>query len=126
MTINLNEKDLEQLVLMSDKVLVKPKYPQEKTQSGLFLPPSVIKDNNVSLGYVIKKGPGYAVPASGEYDEPWKKSDKVKYLPLETQPGDLAVYMQAGSIEIKFNSETYFIIPASAILMCVRDEGLFK
>lgn len=126
MTINLNEKDLEQLVLMSDKVLVKPKYPEEKTESGLFLPPSVIKDNKVSLGYVIKKGPGYAVPASSDYDEPWKKSDKVKYLPLEAQPGDLAVFMQPGAIEIKFNSETYYIISASAILMCVRDEGLFK
>lgn len=126
MTINLKEKDLEQLVLMNDKVLVKPKYPQEKTESGLFLPPSVIKDNKVSLGYVIKKGPGYAVPAVNEYDEPWKKSEGVKYVPLEAKPGDLAVFMQPGAIEIKFNSETYYIISASAILMCVRDEGLFK
>lgn len=126
MTINLKEKDLEQLVLMNDKVLVKPKYPQEKTESGLFLPPSVVKDNKVSLGYVIKKGPGYAVPATNEYDEPWKKSEGVKYVPLEARPGDLAVFMQPGSIEIKFNNETYYIISANAILMCVRDEGLFK
>ena len=57
MAVNLREKDLEQLVVMGDKVLIKPKFPQEKTQSGLYLPPTVIDKEQVSLGYVIKTGP---------------------------------------------------------------------
>ncbi|MBR4266178.1 MAG: co-chaperone GroES [Bacteroidales bacterium] len=127
MTINLKEKDLEQLVIMGDKVLIKPKFPQEKTQSGLFLPPSVIDREQVSLGYVIKTGPGYPIPAVNDYDEPWKdKSENVKYVPLQAKRGDLAVFQRQNSIEIQFNSEKYYIISASAILMCVRDEGLLK
>jgi len=128
MTVNLKEKDLERLVVMGDRVLVKPKYPQEKTDSGLYLPPSVLKDDKISLGYVIKTGPGYAIPAVNDgYDEPWKaKSDSVKYVPLQPKPGDLAVYISNGAVEIKFNNETYYVISASAIMLCVRDEGLFK
>ena len=127
MTINLKEKDLEQLVIMSDKVLIKPKYPQEKTESGLYLPASVIDNDKISLGYVIKTGPGYPIPASDEYDEPWKKNSKhLKFIPLQVERGDLAVYQRTGAIEIKFNNEQYYIVSASAVLMAVRDEGLMK
>lgn len=126
MAVNLREKDLEQLVVMGDKVLIKPKFPQEKTQSGLYLPPTVIDKEQVSLGYVIKTGPGYAVPAMNDYDEPWQKKEKVKYVPLQCKRGDLAVYQRINAIEIQFNSEKYFIVSASAILMCVRDEGLLS
>lgn len=111
---------------MGDRVLLKPKFPQSKTPSGLYLPPSVIDGDKVSLGYVIKTGPGYAVPAMNDYDEPWKESEKVKYVPLQCQRGDLAVFQRQGAIEIQFNSEKYYIVNANAILMCVRDEGLLK
>ena len=127
MTINLKEKDLEQLVIMSDKVLIKPKYPQEKTESGLYLPPSVIDNDKISLGYVIKTGPGYPIPATDDYDEPWKnKEKKLKFIPLQMQRGNLAVYQRTGAIEIKFNNEQYYIVSASAVLMAVRDEGLIR
>ncbi|MCQ2974732.1 MAG: co-chaperone GroES family protein [Bacteroidales bacterium] len=127
MTINLKEKDLEQLVVMGDKVLIKPKFPQEKTESGLYLPASVIDNDKVSLGYVIKTGPGYPIPSVNDYDEPWKdKSDSVKYIPLQPKRGDLAVYQRTGAIEIKFNNESYYIVSANAVLMSVRDEGLLK
>ena len=127
MTINLKEKDFERIVVMGDKLLIKPKYPQEKTESGLYLPPSVLNNEKISLGYVIKTGPGYAVPSVNDYDEPWKdKSEAVKYIPLQAKPGDLAVYVQQNAVEIKFNNQSYFIVQASAVLMCVRDEELFK
>ena len=127
MTVNLKEKDLEGIVVIGDKLLIKPKYPQEKTESGLYLPPSVLNNEKICLGYVIKTGPGYPIPAVNDYDEPWKdKSDSVKYIPLQPKPGDLAVYLQQNAVEIKFNNQTYFIVSASAVLMCVRDEGLFQ
>ena len=113
-------------VNLSDKVLIKPKFPQEKTQSGLYLPPTVIDKEQVSLGYVIKTGPGYAIPNVPEYEEPWQKKEKVKYIPLQCKRGDLAVYQRNTAIEIQFNSEKYYIIPATAVLLCVRDEGLMK
>lgn len=45
-------------------------------------------------------------------------------LPLQAHEGDLAVFNAA--YEINFNDETYLIVPHSAILMLMRDEGLFE
>ena len=47
-------------------------------------------------------------------------------MPLQAHEGDLAVYLQNASFEIKFNNEVYMIVPHSAILMFIRDEGLFE
>jgi co-chaperonin GroES (HSP10) len=76
---------------------------------------------------VLKVGPGYPIPAIQDTDEPWKDhGDDVKYVPLQPKEGDLAVYLQKSGYEIEFNNERYVIIPHSAILMLIRDEGLFK
>ena len=50
------------------------------------------------------------------------------YLPpsLQAREGDLAVYLQNAAYEINFNDEKFLIVPHSAILMLVRDEGLFE
>ena len=75
----------------------------------------------------MKVGPGYPVPAINEIDEPWKdKSDEVKYVPLQAKEGDLAIYMQKSGFEIEFKGEKYIIVPNSAILMLIRDEGFFE
>ena len=75
----------------------------------------------------MKAGPGYPIPAISNEDEPWKsKSDDVKYVPLQAKEGDLAIYLQKSAYEIEFNKEKYYIVPHSAILMLVRDEGLFE
>jgi len=118
--------DLDKIIVVGDRVLVKPKSPQEKTKSGLFLPPGVEQKEKLHSGYIIKVGPGYPIPASNDYDEVWKKKENVKYVPLQAEVGDLAVYMQSSTHEIKFKDEVYMIVPHSAILMLVRDEGLLK
>lgn len=118
MMVNLKENDLDKIVVMGNKVLIKPKNPQEKTESGLFLPPSVAQTEKIGSGYVIKTGPGYPLPIVNDYDEPWKsKNDIIKYIPLQVNPGDLALYLKSEKIEIKFNGETYHIVSADAILM---------
>jgi len=124
MRVLLNKEDLPQIIMNGDKVLVKPKTPQEKTKSGLFLPPSVEQKERLHAGYVVKVGPGFAIPAFGEIEEPWKDKNEVKFLPIQPKEGDLAVYLQNSSYEISFNNETYVIVPSTAILLLVRDEGL--
>ncbi|KPK83391.1 MAG: chaperonin [Bacteroides sp. SM23_62_1] len=127
MAFNIEESDLEKFIVIGDRVLIKPKSPQEKTKSGLYLPPGVQEKEKIHSGYVLKVGPGYPIPAIQDMDEPWKdKSDDVKYVPLQPKPGDLAVYLQNSSYEIEFNNERYVIVPHSAILLLIRDEGLFK
>jgi len=126
MGVNLDEKDLQKLIVVGDRILIKPKVPQSKTQSGLYLPPGVSENEKVQIGYVLKVGPGYPIPAVID-DEPWKnKSDEPKYVPLQPKEGDQAVYMQSQAIEVEFNKEKYIVVPQSAILLLLRDEGLFE
>jgi len=62
MTLNLDEKDLEKIVMVGDKVLIKPKNPNLQTSSGLYLPPAAVEKENIQAGYVIKVGPGFPIP----------------------------------------------------------------
>ncbi|MBI1184232.1 co-chaperone GroES [bacterium] len=119
--------DFKNFIVVGDRVLVKPKPGNDRTESGLYLPPTVKEKESVRSGYVIKTGPGYPVPNPTEIDEPWKKSNEDKqYFPLQAREGDLAVYLQSSSFEIEFKNEKYVIIPHNAILLLVRDEGLFE
>jgi chaperonin GroES len=126
MILELGEHSLEKLIMVGDRILIKPKSPLDKTKSGLFLPPGVHEKEKIQSGYVVKVGPGYPIPAINEADEPWKdKSNDVKYVPLQPKEGDLAVYLQNSAFEIEFKKEKYVIVPHSAILMIIRDESLF-
>ena len=127
MALEIGDQDLNKFILIGDRVLIKPKDPQSKTKSGLYLPPSVQEKEKVHSGYVLKVGPGYPIPAVSDEDEPWKEQrDEVKYVPLQPREGDLAVYLQTGSHEIIFNHERYVVVPHNSILMLIRDEGLFE
>ncbi len=127
MTLEIGEHSLDKFILVGDRVLIKPKSPQDRTKTGLYLPPGVQENEKIYSGFVLKVGPGYPIPAIIEVDEPWKnKSDEVKYVPLQPKEGDLAIYMQKSGWEIEFNKEKYVIVPHSAILMLIRDEDLFK
>lgn len=120
--------NLEKLVIIGDRVLIKPKSQTDKTKSGLFLPPGVQEKEKIQSGYILKVGPGYPLPApSDDYDEPWKKAeDKTKYIPLQVKEGDLAIFLQKGAFEVVYNEEEYFIVPQHSILMIERDDALFS
>lgn len=127
MALQIPAKDLDKIIMVGDRVLLQPSSPQEKTKSGLFLPPGISEKEKVYTGYVVKIGPGYPIPAIADYDEPWKdKQDQVKYVPLQPKVGDLAVYLQSPAHEVHIAERRYAIVPHSAILLLFRDEGLFK
>jgi len=115
---------LQNIIIVGDRVLVKPKSETERTKTGLFLPPGVQEKEIVQSGYVMKVGPGYPIPLpSDNMDESWKESDeKIKYIPLQAKEGDLAIFLQKGSYEIYFESEKYFIVPQHSILMLERND----
>ena len=126
MQLAIDRKDIDKFLMIGDKVLIKPKNPQSQTKSGLYLPPTVQQDR-IQAGYIIKTGPGYPLPSQTDEHEVWeKKAGEVHYLPLQAKEGDLAVYLQNSAYEINFNDEKYLIVPHSAILMLIRDEGLFE
>ena len=115
---------LKKLIIIGDRVLIRPGKPDERTQTGLYLPPGIQEKEKVQQGYIIKIGPGYAIPLPPE-DEPWKNQDEqVRYLPLQAKEGDLAIFLLGGATEIVYQNEKYFIVPQSAILMLEREEDL--
>ncbi len=127
MALEIGNQDLNKFILVGDRILIKPKDQKSQTKSGLYLPPSVQEKEKLHSGYVLKVGPGYPIPAVTDMDEPWKEEqEEVKYVPLQPREGDLAIYLQNSSHEITFNNEKYIIVPHNAILMLIRDEGLFE
>ncbi len=123
--LNLKQRDIQKLIVVGDRVLIKPTSPSDKTDSGLYLPQGMHKKEELRSGFVIKVGPGYPIPAISDIDEPWKeKTEEVRYVPLQPKPGDMAVYIQKSVFQVNFNKEEYIVAPHSAILMLVRDDEL--
>lgn len=116
-------KDLNKLIVVGDRVLVKLTDEAERTKSGLYLPAGYQQKEEIHTGYILKAGPGYAIPSMDMDGESWNgKSNEVRYIPLQVQPGDLAIFMKKNAVEIKYDGEKYYIVPQNAILMVERDE----
>ena len=119
-----SDNKFKKLVVIGDRVLIRPSKPNERTDSGLYLPPGVQEKEKVQQGYVIKTGPGYAIPMVVD-EEPWKHQDEqVKYVPLQAREGDIAIFLVSGATEVLYEDEKYFIVPQSAILMLEREEDI--
>lgn len=114
--------EVEKFVIVGDRVLIKQREMDNRTESGLFLPPGVQKKEKIQSGYIQKVGPGYPTISGLDTDEPWKQNnDNVRYIPLQAQEGDLAIYLQDHAHEIQFDKVSYMIVPHSAILMLIRE-----
>jgi chaperonin GroES len=125
--MRISEKNkLEKIIIVGDRVLIKPKSVSDQTKSGLYLPPGVQAKEKVQEGYIMKVGPGYAIPVDYGFDEEsWNQEEEdVRYIPLQAKEGDLAIYLQRDAIEINYLNEKYYIVPQSAVLMLVREEDL--
>ena len=115
---------VDKLIVVGDRVLIKPKSESGKTRSGLLLPPGYTEKEEIQSGYVVKAGPGYPIPLpADDSGEPWKKKEEpVNYIPLQAQVGDLAIFLKKGAVEIQYHGEKYFIVPQHSILLLERDD----
>ncbi|HOJ37485.1 MAG TPA: co-chaperone GroES family protein [Ignavibacteriales bacterium] len=119
----LTRNNLDKIIAVGDKVLIKTLQDPTKTSSGLYLPPTVTEKEKVQTGYVVKVGPGYPLPSYEHDDEPWKeKKNPVKYLSLQAKVGDIAVFLKKDAVEIEFDSEKFLIINHSSILLLYRED----
>lgn len=113
---------VEKFVVVGDRVLLKPRDMETRTQSGLVLPATVKEKEEIQSGYVVKTGPGYPIP-SNELDEAWKEdTSKTQYIGMQARKGDLAIFLKSQSHEIEFENEKYIITPHGSILLLIRDE----
>ena len=119
-------KDKKQIIVVGDRVLIKPDNVKERTKLGLYLPQGVETKEKVQGGYIVKIGPGYPLPdPSAMNDSPWDSSSGgAKYLPLQAEEGDYALFLRKAGVDIEFENEKYVIVSQAAILMLVRDDIL--
>lgn len=114
----------KRLIVVGDRVLITPEEGEERTNVGLYLPPSAIEGRQVQGGRIVATGPGtpMAEPTSMD-EEPWKlnpNGSAVKYLPMQAEAGDYALFFRKSAVEITFESKTYLVVPQAAILVLVR------
>ena len=114
----------KQVLVVGDRVLIRPDTGESKSPAGLYLPPSVIEKQEVRGGTVVEVGPGIPLGSpETSFDEPWKeKKSDVKYIPTQAEIGDYALYLGKDSIEIKIENKDYLIVSQSAILILIRDD----
>src|SRR5437867_4969726 len=121
--------DPKRLIVVGDRVLITPEEGEERTNVGLYLPPSALEGRQVQGGRIVATGPGtpMAEPASMD-EEPWKiHGADVKYLPMQAEMGDYALFFRKAAVEITFEGKTYLVVPQAAILVLVRGKhGLHR
>ncbi len=114
----------KQVLVVGDRVLIRPDTGETKSPAGLYLPPSVIEKQEVRGGMVVEVGPEIPLGSpDSSFDEPWKdKRSDVKYIPTQAEIGDYALFLGKASIEIKIENKDYLIVSQSAILILIRDD----
>jgi co-chaperonin GroES (HSP10) len=112
------------MIVVGDRILLDIEAGEDKTKSGLYLPPSVREREKVAMGRVVKVGPGYPIPNPNyTEDEPWSPpKDPMRYIPLQAREGDYAIFLREQGVEIEFEDKKYLIVPQSAVLALVREE----
>ncbi|MFH1460195.1 MAG: co-chaperone GroES family protein [Candidatus Omnitrophota bacterium] len=116
-----------ELIIIGDRVLIKPDNQKEMTNSGLYLPQGAYEKEKVHSGKIIKVGPGIPVPEPQNFqDELWKETqDKsTQYFPLQAKVNDRAIFLRNSAVEIEYEDIKYVIVPQAAILALIRDDLL--
>ena len=118
------KKGNKRLVVIGDRVLVKQEDLEDHTEVGLYLPQTVVEKEEIQSGRVVLTGPGIPLPQPQDTDdEPWRSvPTEPKYLPMQAEPGDYALFLKKMAVEIKFEGEKYLIIPHSSIMVLIREE----
>ena len=113
----------KQLIVVGDRVLIEPEEGEGRSKVGLYLPASAVDKQSVQGGRVLATGPGTPIGAPTELDEePWKiGSGEARYLPVQAQVGDFAIFFRKAAVEISFEGNNYLVVPQAAILTLVRE-----
>ena len=113
----------KKLIVVGDRVLIAPEEGEDRSHVGLYLPPSAVDAQAVQGGKVLATGPGTPVSAPTEIgEEPWKiASGEARYLPVQAQVGDYAIFFRRAAVEITFEGNKYLVVPQAAILTLVRE-----
>jgi len=117
---------LKKMIVVGDRVLITPAEGEERSSVGLYLPPTAVDQKAVQGGRIIATGPGTPLAdPSSLGDEPWKISSNTgkKFVPMQAEPGDYALFFRKAAVEITFEHKKYLVVPIAAILVLVRPDN---
>ena len=94
------------MIVIGDRVLIRPDD-ETRTQAGLDLPQGTGESADVRAGRVISRGPGVPLPSpEHQRDRRGRASAALRRRP---------------AIEVRYEGETFLVVPQSAVLVVVRD-----
>ena len=116
-------RNRKRLLVVGDRVLVKPEEGEERSKVGLYLPPTAVDSQAVQGGEIVATGPGLPMPDPGDSsDEPWRTGPReTRFVPMQARTGDYALFFRKAAVEITFENERYLVVPQSAILALMRE-----
>ncbi len=116
----------KRLIVVGDRVLVKPEEGEDRSKVGLYLPPTAVDSQAVQGGRIMATGPGLPMPDFGDSsEEPWRVAMReTRFIPMQARAGDYALFFRKAAVEITFESERYLVVPQTAILALVRDSNV--
>jgi co-chaperonin GroES (HSP10) len=115
-----------QVIVVGDKVLIKPEEEASKTPSGLYLPQGVAARETVLGGYIVNVGPGYPTADVNPDGETWLQGQRsdTRFVPLQARNGDYALFLRKDSVEVEIDGSAYVIVPHGSILLLIREAGM--
>ena len=112
------------LIVVGDRVLVRPDDGDDRMRSGLYLPPTAVDGQPVQHGRIVATGPGDPITeVTGDEAEPWKAGGREpRVRPLQARVGDHALFFRKAAVEINYEDRRYLVVPHGAILVLIRDD----
>lgn len=119
-------RENKRLIVVGDRVLVRPEEGEERSKVGLYLPPTAVDSQAVQGGRILTTGPGLPMPDfTDANDEPWRAATReTRFVPMQARAGDYALFFRKAAVEITFEGERYLVVPQTAILALVRESSV--
>jgi len=111
----------KKLIVVGDRLLVRPEEGEERTNAGLYLPQTAVAARQARGGWVVSVGPGTPVVRVDPEGDPWEDTAAAQYVPMQAQEGDYVLFLHKAAVEITFEKKNYLIVPNSAVLVLMRE-----
>ena len=112
----------KKLIVVGDRLLVRPEEGEERTNAGLYLPQTAVAARQARGGWVVSVGPGTPIVRVDPAADPWEEAANPQFVPMQAQEGDYVLFLHKAAVEITFEKKQYLIVPNAAVLVLMRED----
>ena len=104
--------------LTTEQYLDCVRHPERYLTDETFLPGSTWGPRRLRFPFTVS-----VLGSLGHFQvRAWIRGEP-RYLPVQAEVGDFAIFFRKAAVEITFENEKYLVVPQAAILGLVRQEG---